>query len=134
MASEDLRNLELRVTSLRTGVSLVTVRGELGASAHELGEALDRLPEGDVILDIGDLRIGDWFALAAVARATRPIRASGRELTVVCDDPTIGDFLRSAGVSIADDQERALRYLFGRRLLRLVREHAMLRARTGDSA
>lgn len=135
MTSEDRSSLELHTISLRSGVHLLTVRGELDcAGADELREALDRLAEGDVVVDVADLRIEDWSGLAPIARAARPIRASGRELTVVCkDNPTIADFLRSAGVSIADDQEKALRYVFGGRLLRRVREHAMLAARALDS-
>jgi anti-anti-sigma factor len=85
-------NLELRVAELDPGTFVVTASGELDVwSAAMLDEELERTRERDgcgvLIVDLTSVPLVDSVVLGVLVRHAKQLRAAGRELVLVTDDP-----------------------------------------------
>jgi anti-anti-sigma regulatory factor len=122
----DSPQLRLRTTAIRTGVQLVTAKGELERSTvPELERELAAVPvAADVIVDLDEAEIADAAPLGVLRLRAARLRELGNELTVVCErDAGARTLLKRDGVSVSANHDGALRYLLGRRLLRRLRGH-----------
>ena len=85
-------NLELTVAELDPGILVVTASGELDVwSAAMLDEELDRTREragsGSLIVDLTSVPLVDSVVLGVLVRHAKQLRAAGRDLVLVTDDP-----------------------------------------------
>ena len=85
-------NLELTVAELDPGILVVTASGELDVwSAAMLDEELDRTQEragsSSLIVDLTSVPLVDSVVLGVLVRHAKQLRAAGRELVLVTDDP-----------------------------------------------
>ena len=91
MESLDYVNLSLTVAELDPGIFVVTASGELDVwSAPMLDEQLQRLvgrASGSVIVDLSAVPLLDSVVLGVLVRHAKQLRAAGKELTLVSDDP-----------------------------------------------
>lgn len=126
MKSEASEALQVRTTSIRTGIHLVAASGELDrTSVDRLRRELDRLPTAsDVVVDIDGLYLADSDSFALLVQVVGRQRRLGKELTVVCErQPTTRSVLRRAGLDVAEEHDKAIRYLMGVKLMKRLREH-----------
>jgi anti-anti-sigma factor len=85
-------NLELTVAELDPGTFVVTASGELDVwSAAMLDEELERTRErsgsGVLIVDLTSVPLVDSVVLGVLVRHAKQLRAAGKELVLVTDDP-----------------------------------------------
>jgi anti-sigma B factor antagonist len=90
--SLDYVNLDLTVAELDPGILVVTASGELDVwSAAMLDEELDRTREragsGSLIVDLTSVPLVDSVVLGVLVRHAKQLRAAGRDLVLVTDDP-----------------------------------------------
>lgn len=91
MESLDYVNLRLAVAELGPGIHVVTATGELDVwSAPMLDEQLEAVvdrPGSWVIVDLSAVPLVDSVVLGVLVRHAKHLRAAGRELVLVTDDP-----------------------------------------------
>ena len=92
MESLEYVNLRLTVAELDPEIRVVTAHGELDVwSATMLDEELDRTRErvgsGSLIVDLTSVPLIDSVVLGVLVRHAKQLRAVGRELVLVTDDP-----------------------------------------------
>ncbi len=91
MESLEYVNLRLTVAELDPGILVVTAHGELDVwSATMLDEELDRTRQrgsGSLIVDLTSAPLIDSVVLGVLVRHAKQLRAAGRELVLVTDDP-----------------------------------------------
>jgi anti-sigma B factor antagonist len=84
-------NLRLTVAELDPGIFVVTASGELNLwSAPMLDEQLQGVAEqgaGSLIVDLTAVPLIDSVVLGVLVRQAKQLRAAGRELVLVTDDP-----------------------------------------------
>lgn len=92
MESLEYVNLRLTVAELDPGILVITAHGELDVwSATMLDKELDRTRErvgsGSLIVDLTSVPLIDSVVLGVLVRHAKQLRAAGRELVLVTDDP-----------------------------------------------
>ena len=110
MESLEHVNLELTVAELDPGTFVVTASGELDVwSAAMLDEELERTRErsgsGVLIVDLTSVPLVDSVVLGVLVRHAKQLRAAGKELVLVTDDPRTVRVIDITGLG----------YLFGMR-------------------
>ena len=91
MESLEYVNLDLTVAELDPGIFVVTASGELDVwSAPKLDEQLQSLVHeavGSLIVDLSAVPLIDSVVLGVLLRHSKRLRAAGKELVLVTDDP-----------------------------------------------
>ena len=112
---EDLEcvNLELTVAELDPGTFVVTASGELDVwSAAMLDEELERTRgrdgSGALIVDLTSVPLIDSVVLGVLARHAKQLRAAGRELVLVTDDPRTVRVIEITGLGYLFAMTRSL--------------------------
>jgi len=112
---EDLEcvNLDLTVAELDPGILVVTASGELDVwSAAMLDEELERARErsgsGALIVDLTSVPLIDSVVLGILVRHAKELRASGRELVLVTDDPRAVRVIEITGLGYLFEMARSL--------------------------
>jgi anti-sigma B factor antagonist len=84
-------NLHVTVAELDPGIFVVTASGELDVwSAPKLDEQLQSLVHeavGSLIVDLSAVPLIDSVVLGVLVRHSKRLRAAGKELVLVTDDP-----------------------------------------------
>ncbi len=124
---DDLTELELSITTLRTGdhAYTVSVEGELDLySAPQLRAELEALAiePAEVVLDLGGVTFVDSTALGAILASARILREAGGGLALAAADDGTRKLLALVGVDrvlpVYETSEQAVEHLVGSVLLR----------------
>jgi len=124
---DDLTELELSITTLRTGdfAYTVSVGGELDLySAPQLRAELEALAiePAEVVLDLGGVTFVDSTALGAILASARILREAGGGLALAAADDGTRKLLALVGVDrvlpVYETSEQAVEHLVGSVLLR----------------
>jgi anti-sigma B factor antagonist len=112
LESLDHVNLELTAAELDPGTFVVTVSGELDVwSAPKLDEQLQSLvyqPVGCVIVDLSAVPLIDSVVLGVLVRHSKQLRAAGKELVLVTDDPRTVRVIEITGLGHLFHMKRSL--------------------------
>jgi anti-anti-sigma factor len=106
-------NLQLTVAELDPGILVVTASGELDVwSAAMLDEELERAREragsGSLIVDLTSVPLIDSVVLGVLIRHAKQLRAAGRDLVLVTDDPRTVRVIEITGLGYLFEMARSL--------------------------
>lgn len=112
MESLEYVNLALTVAELDSGIYVVTASGELDVwSAPKLDEQLDAVvgrAAGAVIVDLSAVPLLDSVVLGVLVRHAKQLRAAGKELILVSDDPRTIRVIEITGLGYLFNTVRSL--------------------------
>jgi anti-sigma B factor antagonist len=105
-------NLRLTVAELDPGIFVVTASGELDVwSAPMLDEQLQGIADRDrasLIVDLSAVPLVDSVVLGVLVRHAKQLRAAGRELMLVSDDPRTVRMIEITGLQSLFHMKRSL--------------------------
>jgi anti-sigma B factor antagonist len=105
-------NLRLTVAELDPGIFVVTASGELDVwSAPMLDEQLQRVADragASLIVDLTAVPLIDSVVLGVLVRHAKQLRAAGKELTLVSDDPRTVRVIEITGLGYLFQIKRSL--------------------------
>ena len=112
MESLEYVNLHLTVAELDPGTYVVTASGELDVwSAPMLDEQLQAVVEQartSLIVDLTAVPLIDSVVLGVLVRYAKQLRAAGKELALVTDDPRTARVIEITGLEYLFQMKRSL--------------------------